>query len=972
MLEQLFVAADVRFEHHPDGFGIGTGLPRISWRYSSDGSGPRGNWLQRSYISEVQRLVSKAGGWELDGPLRTHVVSDQTIMAPWCGPELQSRQMALVRVIGANTASDFSPADERRLEQIFSSPTTLDLAEMMRRWTARFDNQEHAATAFSGWTPVEVGLLKASDWKARFITSTDPPPQDDSTPHHPMVYLKDFHCDLGDDYTHARLYISALGLYEVYINGQRVGDQHMTPGWTSYHHRLQYQTYDLTSLVHSGNNTIAVEVAEGWYAGRLLWVPGLRNLYGDTPAFIAQIEIHRDGGSIEQIVSDESWVCRTSPRQAASIYDGEVYDARAYMSPPGGGDHRRRRSSSSSSSNWKKTRVLDFDFDEVQLVSTDAPPVAITQHVSPTRVFKSPSGKTLVDFGQNLVGRVEVRGLQRPEGHTLTIRHAEVLEHDELCTRPLRDAKAVDTYIFSGAEDPDRMCHVPAFTFHGFRYIELDGWSLDDDDGPPSAQNITALVVGSHMPRTGYFSCSDDMVNKLHQNVSWGMRGNFLSVPTDCPQRDERLGWTGDIQAFAPTALFLYSSVGFLSNWLIDLSIDQATAGGCVPVVIPDVLRGRSAPNDEPVAVWDDAAILVPWAVYRWSGDVGVLHRQLASMKAHLHGSIRRGADGLWDDSLFQFGDWLDPNAPPDQADLARTDGTLVADAYLVHVTDVMAHVSVALGNAADARSYQAEFERLKTAFADKYISKKGLVVSDSQTGLSLVISFGLLADKAQLRAAGDRLERLVRQSKFKVSTGFAGTPLVLHALTRTGHVDLAYEMLLCKDCPSWLYPVTMGATTIWERWDSMLPDGTVNPGSMTSFNHYALGSVADWLHTVVGGIQPLEAGWKTFMVRPRLGGSDKLTRCEVAFDSPYGKVGCSWSVEEEGKGEEAEEETKERARARTRTRAEAAVVGGDRLFKMKVQIPPNCRALVVLPGQEENQGEWKGCGRYEIGCELK
>lgn len=929
-LEEMFVAKDLRFDHHPDGFGIGTDSPRLSWRYASEdgveGAGKPGqSWSQKTHIIEVQGVkLGLDGKLETSGDIqRVQVVSDKSTLVPWLKASLRSREQVLVRVVGHNSTRNLS-----------LDSGLVSIGNAGSDWMSCFPSSPDTPPKrrLGDWTPLEVGLLKASDWKAKFITSPDPPdPQ--NVPHRPTIYRKAFTIDSQDHkaVAYARLYISGLGLYEAYINGQRVGDHQMAPGWTSYHHRVQYQTYDASSLLKPGKNVIAVEVAEGWYAGRLTWEAGLRNLYGDKPAFIAQLEIQHVESSTTQVISDDSWACHPSPRLSASIYDGEAYDARELIAGLDEADFVL-------TSAWKKTRILDFDFNKVKLVSTDAPPVRITQTIKPVKVFTSPSGKTLVDFGQNLVGRVKIRGLKRQSGDSLKIRHAEVLDDGELGTRPLRDAKATDEYIFSGKETADTEW-TPHFTFHGFRYIELNGWTASDEV-PPSADTLSALVVGSDMARTGKFHCSNDLVNKLHENVTWSMRGNFLSVPTDCPQRDERLGWTGDLQAFAPTASFLYSSGGFLTNWLRDLWIDQSTLNGIVPVVIPDVLHGRSSQNDSPVAVWDDAAVLVPWTVYQWTGDVAVLQNQFASMDAHVHTAIRRGPDGLWDDSLFQFGDWLDPNAPEDNAALARTDGTMVADAYLVHVTDIVAQVAVVIGNAAAARSYQAEFDKLKRAFTEKYVSATGLVVGDSQTALALAICFKLLTTPSQYKKAGARLARLVRQSEFRVSTGFAGTPLVLHALTQTDQTDLAYRMLLTEECPSWLYPVTMGATTIWERWDSMLPDGRINPGEMTSFNHYALGSVADWLHTVVGGVEMLEPGWKTFRVRPRPGG--ELTSCEVAFEGPYGRVGCDWAVEGES---------------------------GARVFRARVEVPPNTKAWVVLPGQEEDQGTWKGSGVCEVEC---
>lgn len=919
---------DIRFEHHPDGFGIGTDKPRLSWRMSA--STVPSNWMQKSYQVQVRRHTGKTSDHK-PSVQTWRVPSDKSILNEWPGQPLQSRETASVRVLasGHSLPDDPGPAASSDL------------------------------SVWSEWQDVEAGLLEVSDWKARFVTSTAPPPKD-GVPHRPTLYRKEFTLEpQGKKHTRARLYVSALGLYAASINGRRVGDLHMAPGWTSYHHRLQYQVYDVTDLLRDGRNVIGVEVAEGWYAGRLLWVPGLRNLYGDKPGFIAQLETQDDSGAHDykaQVVSDDSWVSHPSPRQSASIYNGEVYDAREELSGwagPGFG----------AAGSWDATRILDVDLDKVRLFSPDVPPVRVTQTVGAADIFTSPSGKLLVDFGQNLVGRVKIRGLRKPKGHELQIRHAEVLENGELGTRPLRDAKATDKYIFSGDEKASTSWS-PEFTFHGFRYAELTGVSA----GEIGKENLCALVLHSDMRRTGHFSCSSELITKLHENVVWGMRGNFLSVPTDCPQRDERLGWTGDIQVFSPTASFIYDCAGLLANWLRDLSIDQGTNGGVVPVVVPDVLRGYSGQDSTPEAVWDDAAVLVPWTVYNWSGDDAVLRRQWASMRAHVDTSIRRGADGLWDEDNFQFGDWLDPNAPTEQADFARTDGTMVADAYLVHITGVMAQVAVVIGDAECARKYAGDYEVLKGRYRDKYIAPSGLVVGDAQTALALSIRFGLL-EAGKEGVAGRRLARLTRKGGFLVATGFAGTPVVLHALAESGNLDLAYGMLQQKTCPSFLYPVTMGATTIWERWDSMLPDGSINPGSMTSFNHYALGSVANFLHGVVGGVSPLRAGWGEFLVRPRPGG--ELRHAEVSYDGPHGRVAVAWELGEADGGSEAIATANTNAQEPPPGAGEgdgdgAGGQSATRAFQLRVEVPPNSRALVVLPGQGEGDGEWVGSGIHE------
>lgn len=377
----------------------------------------------------------------------------------------------------------------------------------------------------------------------------------------------------------------------------------------------------------------------------------------------------------------------------------------------------------------------------------------------------------------------------------------------------------------------------------------------------------------------------------------------------------------------------MYSSSGLLASWLQDLAADQKDTGGIVPLVVPDVVTGRTAFKSEPQAVWDDVAIILPWVLYQYSGDPAILRRQLPSMQAYL-GSIRRDPDGLlWDPELWQLGDWLDPSAPPSQPALGRTDGTVVADAYLVYVTALMSQICTVLGETKQATAYEQEHVRLRAAFASLYMAPSGLVIGDSQTALALALTFKLHDTSAQARTAANRLARLVRGSEFRVATGFAGTPIILHALSRFDKHALAYRMLLEKGCPSWLYPVTMGATTVWERWDSMLPSGKINHGEMTSFNHYALGSVANWLHEVVGGLKLLAPGWSKFRVGPVPGGD--LTSAEVEFLSPRGRIAVEWKL-----------------------------LGEDRLM-MTVDVPPNTEALIVLPGEQD--GNWVGSGRHEF-----
>lgn len=872
--------AHLTFEHHPTGLGVPVSEPRLSWAVASTTDDIPRNWVQKSYEIQIRRAS--------DQSVQTfHSDGSSTVLVPWPAAALRSAEFASVRVRshGASDAGELS-------------------------------------TDWSNWATVEAALLDASDWMAKTITA--PERRDETHPDEngtrPLRLRKTF--TAFDKPARSRLYISALGIYEAYLNGQRIGDECLAPGWTSYQHRIQFQVFDVAALLRPGSNTLVVEIAEGWYVGRLLWGEGVKNFYGNHTGLLAQLDVFDSADSLTpslRVTTEESWECRISPIVASGIYDGETYDLSLEYDS----------FDTSSSASWLPVRVIDMP--KAMLVASSAPPIRVTQIVRPVAILKDPDGKALVDFGQNLVGRIRIPHLAKPDGHRVVIRFAEVLEHERLGTRPLREAKATDTIIFGGGRPlQDWAAH---FTYHGFRYIELTGWNTDHSD-PLTLDSLVAEVIHTDMNRTGYFSCSDEKVNQLHKNVVWSMRGNFVGLPTDCPQRDERLGWTGDIQVFTPTASYLYSCAGILISWMRDLIADQKENNGIVPIVVPNALKAMPW-TVSPQAVWDDAVILVPWALYRTFGDIQVLTDSWDGMKLYLE-TLQRGEDGLWDPSLWQLGDWLDPNAPPDNPGLARTDGTLVADEYLIHVTSVAGKIAKILGHSDDVERFQSDYSRLKQVFEDKYMAKSGLIVGDSQTSLALSLAFHLHSDAKQRKVAADRLARLVRYAKFKVSTGFAGTPVILDALTKGGHANIAYRMLLEEECPSWLYPVSKGATTIWERWDSMLSDGSINPGQMTSFNHYALGSVASWLHETVAGLSPLEPGWKSFLVKPVPGGT--ITSADTIFQSPHGLIRSSWKLDE------------------------------DRTISIHLTVPPNTNAQVVKPdGHVDNVGS----GEHVFECKV-
>jgi alpha-L-rhamnosidase len=854
----------IHFEHYGEALGIGTDRPRLSWIVETGSSG----WCQAGYEIEC---------FDADGKPRGHtgrVESDQSVLVDWPFAPLESRERANVRV---------------------------------RAWGTDGSTSEWSEPAC-----VEAGLLQAQDWTASFVT----PVWDEDTgrPQRAPMLRREYSVRAG--LAKARLYITALGVYEARINGLPVGDHVLEPGWTSYNHRLQYQTFDVTPLLREGRNAIGAMLGDGWYRGRLGYGGGRGNIYGNRLALLAQLELTYADGTNERIVTDETWRAETGPILSSDIYDGETYDARLERpgwSTPGYND-----------GDWRRVALLQRDLRT--LVAPTGPPVRRTQEVAPIAIFKSPSGRTVVDFGQNLVGKVRV-SVNGGAGQTITLRHAEVLENGELAMRPLRTAEATDRYTLRG-DGPETW--EPAFTFHGFRYAEVEGWP-----GELRPEDISAVVLHSDLERTGWFECSDPLINRLHENVIWSMRGNFLSIPTDCPQRDERLGWTGDLQVFTPTASFLYDTAGFLQSWLGDLAAEQKDAGGVVPVVVPDVLPEKPVPT----AAWGDAAVMVPWTLYERYGDEGILAAQLESMRSWV--DLIAGVAGerrLWEGG-FQFGDWLDPSAPSERPSEARTDPYLIATAYFARSAELVGRAAGVLGRAEDEARYLTLAAEIREAFGREYVTPAGRTLSDAATAYALAIQFGLLPDGEQRRHAGDMLAHLVRASGYHISTGFVGTPLICDALCAVGHLDAAYRLLMQRDCPSWLYAVTMGATTIWERWDSLLPDGSINPGEMTSFNHYAFGAVADWLHRTVAGLAPAEPGYRRIEFRPQPGGG--LSSARARHKTPYGIAECAWAIE-----------------------------AGS--IEVQVMVPPNTTAVVALPGRdtepfEVGSGEHRWFYPYQV-----
>ncbi|WP_102194625.1 alpha-L-rhamnosidase [Microbacterium aurantiacum] len=754
--------------------------------------------------------------------------------------------------------------------------------------TVRALSADGGRTGWSAPLRVEAGFLEVDEWVAQPIGLADAEREAQ-----PAVVRTAFRLDRAA--RRALLFWTALGVAEPEVNGTPVSDDVMAPGWTAYRDRLVHETVDVTALVREGDNELSATIAGAWYTEKYGFFTFTDRLYGTQPSFLAQLRVTYVDGTVETLAATgEGW-------DAAG--DGPIVDSGVYA-----GEHQDLRRIPST---WAPARAGAAALPGYEHVPVPeariAPPVRRIESIPVASVFESPSGGRILDFGQNLVGRLRIRVRGRA-GDRLVIRHAEVLEVGELALRPLRNAAATATFDLSGGDDVLES----RFSFYGFRYAELTGLDVDPDD-------VEAVVLHTDMRRAGWFASSHALIDRLHENVVWGMRGNFLSIPTDCPQRDERLGWTGDIQVFAPTASFLYDCDGFLTSWLRDLAVEQGRRDGDVPLVIPAALPGFGGGG--PIAAWGDAAAVVPSVLFERFGDLGLLRDQFPSMRAWVDAVLNVAGDsGLWAGQM-QLGDWLDPAAPPDKPGAAKVDGDIVATAYLARSLRLVADAAAVLGHDRDAAVYSALAERSRRAFVDEYVTPAGRMMSDAPTAYALALEFDLVTDTALRQSLADRLADLVREGGYRIGTGFVGTPLVADALTRGGRLAEAGRLLTQTECPSWLYPVTMGATTVWERWDSLLPDGTVNPGEMTSFNHYALGAVADWLHRSVAGLATASPGYRELRIAPRP--ITELEHASARHLTPYGSASSGWRRE-----------------------------GAD--IVVTATVPANTTATVALPGRDE------------------
>lgn len=796
-------AKELLCENLPNPIGIDIIQPQLSWQLSS----PKRNVIQVAYEIRVGENInlSKSGKslqWTSD-----KVQSNQSVHVVYKGGDLQSAKKYFWQVRVWDNAGNISA---------WSKP--------------------------SFW---QMGFLKQTDWKAKWIKAG----YDEDTLLRPSpLFRKTFAA--AKKIQAANLFITSHGLYESFINGQRIGQAYLTPGFTSYNKRLQYQVYDVTKYLQQGKNAIGISLGNGWYRGNLVW-EGKKDLYGRELSVLYQLNIVYTDGTSEDIISDDSWKSSTGAIRSSEIYHGETIDARLAKNG--------WNTATYNDAAWSSVKIVLFN--NKNLVATINEPVTKHEIFKPIKIFKTPLGEQVIDFGQNLVGFVQVK-VKGIAGDKIIIHHAEVLDKaGNFYTANLRAAKQTNTYILKGGEEES---FEPHFTFQGFRYIKIEGFS-----GEIKPENFTAVALYSDMKPTGTFSSSNALLNQLQHNIQWGQKGNFLDIPTDCPQRDERLGWTGDAQVFSRTASYNMGVNNFFRKWMKDVAADQLP-NGSVPFVIPNVLGVDAAGSTG----WADVATIIPWNMYLAYGNKRILEEQYPSMKAWVSFMEQKSNNDLWNTG-FHFGDWLFYR-PDDDNDgrAAITDKYLIAQCFYAHSTQLLINAASILDKKEDVQKYSELLLKIKAAFGKEYVTASGRLVSGSQTAYILALNFDMLPENLRAGAV-EKLVANIKDYNYHLTTGFLGTPYLCHVLTRFGYHDVAYTLLMQETYPSWLYPVKMGATTIWERWDGQKPDSTFQAVTMNSFNHYAYGAIGDWMYRVLAGIDtdPNTVGYKKIIIRPHIYG---------------------------------------------------------------------------------------------------
>lgn len=721
-----------------------------------------------------------------------------------------------------------------------------------------------------------TGLLSSSLWNGEFITGESEEDIDKSK----GTYLRKKFI-LKKKIKSAYVHSTALGMYKFYVNGEKVGHDELTPGWTSYRNRLLYQTYDVTELLKQGENTIGAVVGAGWYKGTI----GLeltRNNYGDYTAFLCQINIEYEDGSKGVVCTDDTWKCENSPIVFSEIYDGEVYDSRL--------EKENWAVCDFNDSDWLKVKIIKYD--KKVLTSQPSCRVKKIQEIVAKSLITTPEGDTVIDFGQNLTGWIKFK-VKGKRGDIIEIKCFEVLDKDgNVYTKNLRTAKQTIKYI---CKDGNEVEYSPNFTFQGFRYAQIKSYP-----GKIEKKNFVAEVIHSDMEETLNFECSNKYINQLQHNILWGMKGNFIDIPTDCPQRDERLGWTGDAQIFSRTASYLMNTYNFFDKWLKDLKADQSDQKG-VPFVVPDIISPFEYDEDSlfskgtySASGWADAAVIVPWNLYLMFGNVNILIEQYESMKSWIDFMDKHAIDGVWNYKL-QFGDWLALDGKEGER-FGGTPNELTCTAYYVYSTGIFSKVAKIIGKKEDYLKYGSLYSNIVKSFQNHFFNDDGSMTVMTQTAHVLALYFDLCPQKYKKKTV-DTLVSLLRKENGHLVTGFIGTPYICHALSQNGYTEQAYKLLLKDDFPSWLYQVKKGATTIWEHWDGIKEDGSMWSPEMNSFNHYSYGAIGEWLYRTAAGIEVDEnnPGYKKIIIYPHIDKS--LDYLKASYQSIYGEIQVEWSI---------------------------------------------------------------------------
>lgn len=825
----------LRCEYAANPLGIDAFRPRFSWILLSD----RRNTMQACYHIQVaasrealmddSKLVWDSGVVE----------SDSSIWIAYEGKELFSFQRYWWRV---------RVRDNHGQESDWSQPA----------W----------------W---EMGILSPSEWTAEWIS----PDLEEKTEDNPCPMLRrEF--ELKKAVSSARAYVTSLGLYEMEINGRPVGDARFTPGFTSFHKRLQYQTYDVTDCLREGRNAVGVFLADGWYRGHL-WFKAVPNVFGRELALLAQIRVEYQDGTMETIGTDTSWQCTTGPILSSDLYYGEVYDARKEIpcwSEPDCGYDR-----------WRGVKRLEYS--KAHLVCSPCGMAKVREEIRPQGIVRTPKGESVVDLGQNIAGIVRL-AVEGESGREITLSYCEELtpagnftvEQLDLLGHQRRSGRyyQIDRYVLKGGPEVIE----PRFTFHGFRYVKIEGYP-----GRLDLENIKGLVIHTELPLAGEFSCSNPLINQLQHNILWSQKGNFLDVPSDCPQR-EKMGWTGDIQIYAPTACFLMDCSGFLSKWLHDLKADQRD-DGLVPHVIPWL---PDYPVYGPLGVggssgWGDACVIVPWTLYQYYGDKRILDDMYEAMKKWIGFIQRRSKGYIWSKGMH-WGDWLEPGRKPYYYFLPWAPKGYVATPFFAYSSHLLSRIAEILGKHEDADYYKRLSEKVKAAYLKRYVKENGRMKPCRQGAYVLALAYDMVPSEMKPRLAA-QLAKTVKDNGNHLDTGFLSTPHICQVLCDNGYEDLAFDILNQDTIPSWLYEVKKGATTVWEAWDCIKADGRLRKGM--SFNHYAFGAIGAWLYRYIGGIGLDEEnpGGKHFILSPHPGGG--LTEARAACQSPRGEVKSAWKL---------------------------------------------------------------------------